>query len=79
MPLRRSLAAVTLLFLVVCPRLSAQTTYATITGTVTDLTGGVIKGATVVATNLDTAVETKTTTNRTACTPSPSFAKVRTR
>ena len=63
MPLRRSLAAVTLLVLVVCPRLSAQTTYATLTGTVTDSSGGVIKGAVVVATNVDTSVTTKTTTN----------------
>ena len=63
MPLVRSLTAVTLLFLVVCPRLSAQTTYATITGTVTDSSGGVIKGAVVVATNVETSVATKTTTN----------------
>ena len=41
----------------------AQTTYATITGTVTDSTGGVIKGATVVATNVETSVTTKTVTN----------------
>ena len=41
----------------------AQTTYATITGTVTDSAGGVIKGATVVATNVDTAVTTKATSN----------------
>ena len=60
MPLVRSLTAVTLLFLVVCPRLSAQTTYATITGTVTDSSGGVIKGAAVVATNVETSVTTKT-------------------
>ena len=63
MPLVRPLTAVTLLFLVVCPRLSAQTTYATITGTVTDSSGGVIKGAVVVATNIETSVTTKTTTN----------------
>ena len=41
----------------------AQTTYATITGTITDSTGGVIKGATVVATNDETGVATKTTSN----------------
>ena len=57
----------------------AQTTYATITGTVTDSSGGVINGATVVATNLDTAVETKTTTNSDGVYPSPSFVKVHTR
>lgn len=42
---------------------SAQTTYATITGTVTDTSGGVIKGAAVVATNVETSVPTRTTTN----------------
>jgi outer membrane receptor protein involved in Fe transport len=57
-----------MLFLVVClagipAALWAQTTYATITGTVTDSSGAVIKGATVVATNVETSVQTKTTTN----------------
>jgi hypothetical protein len=42
---------------------AAQTTYATITGTVTDASGGVIAGAAVVATNVETSVATKTTTN----------------
>ena len=60
MPLRRSLAAVTLLFLVVCPRLSAQTTYASVTGTVTDKlsSSAVVTGAAVVATNVETSVAT---------------------
>jgi len=43
---------------------AAQTTYATITGTVTDSSGGVIGGADVVATNVETSIATKTTTNR---------------
>jgi hypothetical protein len=60
----RSFAAFTLIVLALAPvSAAAQTTYATITGTVTDPTGAVIRGATVVATNVETAVETKTTTN----------------
>lgn len=56
--------AVILLAAILTPSsLTAQTTYATITGTVTDSSGAVIRGASVVATNLDTAVITKTTTN----------------
>jgi hypothetical protein len=42
---------------------AAQTTYATITGTVTDASGAVIDNATVVATNVETSVTTKTTTH----------------
>jgi len=42
---------------------AAQTTYATITGTVTDSSGGVIDGAEVVATNVETSIATKTATN----------------
>src|ERR687896_42999 len=61
---RSSLAALTLLLLALsAPTVTAQTTYATITGTVTDMSGGVINGATVVAMNVETAVTTKTTTN----------------
>src|SRR5438067_4541222 len=43
---------------------SAQTTYATITGTVTDGSGAVIQGATVIARNVETSVPTTTITNR---------------
>jgi hypothetical protein len=63
---RRSLAAGTILVLVLALAalpVQAQTTYATITGTVTDASGAVIKGAAVVATNVETSVTTKTTTN----------------
>ena len=61
---RSGLAVLSLVLLTLNPAaLTAQTTYATITGTVTDSSGGVIKGAAVVATNLDTSVTTKTTTN----------------
>jgi len=60
----RSLAFVLVLFLAFTARpASAQTTYATITGTVTDGSGAVIPGATVVATNVETGVTTSTTTN----------------
>ena len=44
--------------------LSAQTNRATITGTVTDTTGAVVAGAEVTATNLDTNVATKTTSDQ---------------
>ena len=42
---------------------AAQTTYATVTGTVTDVSNAVVTGATVVATNVETSVATRTTTN----------------
>ena len=59
-----SLAASTIFFLALAAGpAGAQTTYATITGTVTDASGGVIKGAAVVATNVETSVTTRTTTN----------------
>ena len=60
----RSLAAGTIVLLALAASpVEAQTTYATLTGTVTDSSGGVIKGAVVVATNVETSVTTKTTTN----------------
>src|SRR5262245_3139030 len=60
----RVLAASTLVYLVITASpAAAQTTYATITGTVTDSSGGVIGGAEVVATNVETSIATKTTTN----------------
>ena len=42
---------------------AAQTTFATITGSVTDSSGAVVRGAAVTATNVETSVVTKTTTN----------------
>ena len=61
---RPGLAALSLVFLSLTPAaITAQTTYATITGTVTDSSGAVIRGAAVTATNVETAVATKTTTN----------------
>src|SRR5438552_255000 len=60
----RSLASSIVLGLVfMAPPAAAQTTYATITGTVTDSSGGVIAGAEVAATNVETSITTKTTTN----------------
>jgi hypothetical protein len=51
------------LFLVTPGVVAAQTTFATITGTVTDSSGAVIRGAAVSATNVETSVVTKATTN----------------
>jgi outer membrane receptor protein involved in Fe transport len=62
-PLRWLAAGTIVLLAVAVSPVEAQTTYATLTGTVTDSSGGVIKGAAVVATNVDTSVTTKTTTN----------------
>jgi hypothetical protein len=57
-------AALSLILLTLAPAaLPAQTTFATITGTVTDSSGAVIRGAAVTATHIETAVATKTTTN----------------
>src|SRR6185437_5499861 len=62
--LLRALAATVALVLVAAWPAAAQTTFATITGTVTDTSGGVIGGAEVVATNVETSIATKTTTNQ---------------
>jgi outer membrane receptor protein involved in Fe transport len=65
--LPRSLAVPLLAVLVIVPltpvAIHAQTTYASITGTVTDSTGAVIPGAAVVATNVETGVVTRTASN----------------
>jgi outer membrane receptor protein involved in Fe transport len=61
---RPTFAAFIVMLLALAPAsLGAQTTYASITGTVTDASGAVIRGATVVATNVETSVTTQTTTN----------------
>ena len=61
---RPALAALSLLLIALTPSpVSAQTTFATITGTVTDSSGAVIRNAAVEATNVETSVVTKTTTN----------------
>ena len=57
-------ATVSLLFLsVFAATAPAQTTFATITGTVTDSTGAAVPGVAVVATNLATRVQTITRSN----------------
>src|SRR5215470_4831504 len=56
-------ASILVLLAITASPAAAQTTYATITGTVTDSSGGVIGGAEVVATNVETSIATKTTTN----------------
>ncbi|MBW8746062.1 MAG: carboxypeptidase regulatory-like domain-containing protein, partial [Acidobacteria bacterium] len=54
----------TMLLLAVCSSFAmAQTITGSINGTVTDASGAVIPNASVVATNVDTGVETPTTTN----------------
>ena len=59
----RTVATMIVLILTSAWPAAAQTTFATITGTVTDSSGGVIAGAEVAATNVDTSIATKTTTN----------------
>jgi len=59
----RTVAAMMVLMLASAWPAAAQTTFATMTGTVTDSSGGVIAGAEVVATNVETSIATKTTTN----------------
>ena len=59
----RTLAAMIVFLLASAWAAAAQTTFATITGAVTDSSGGVIAGAEVAATNVETSITTKTTTN----------------
>ena len=59
------LISATLLCLMLCPVLSAQTTNASLGGTVADASGAVVPGASVTATRIDTGVETKAITNET--------------
>src|SRR4051812_29023277 len=65
MPTFRSrLATLSLVVFALAPAaVAAQTTFAAITGTVTDSSGAVIRNAAVTATNVETSVVTKTTTN----------------
>lgn len=51
------------LFALATGQASAQTTYAAITGTVTDTSGAVVAGATVLATHADSSFATTTATN----------------
>ena len=57
---RPGLAALSLVLLTLNPAaITAQTTFATITGTVTDSSGAVVRGAAVTATNVETSVAHK--------------------
>jgi len=62
--MRRALAWSSFFQLLLTGALWAQTNRAAITGTVTDTTGAVIAGVEVTASNLDTNVATKTTSNQ---------------
>src|SRR5262245_17605062 len=57
-------ALIALCILSAFSNLSAQTTFATITGTVHDPSGGAVAGATVTATHAETGVTWTATTNK---------------
>jgi hypothetical protein len=59
----RSLLLCCAALLVFCGAAMSQTTFATITGTVVDPTGGVVANAAVEATHLETNIKTRTTSN----------------
>src|SRR5262245_10325246 len=59
----RLAAAALAVTLVMAPAADAQVLYGTITGTVTDSTGGALRGATVVAINVETGVTKETVTD----------------
>src|SRR5215475_4039040 len=64
-PVGRRIAHILAISLLATATLSAQESRATLTGTVTDPQGSPIPGATVVAKNVATNIETKTSTNET--------------
>ena len=59
----RFLLGVVLLLLALAPTTYSQTTFASITGSVTDATGAVVPGATVTATNVETNIKTTVKSN----------------
>jgi len=59
----RFLLGVVLLLLALAPATYSQTTFASITGSVTDATGAVVPGATVIATNVETNIKTSVKSN----------------
>jgi hypothetical protein len=59
----RLAAAALAVLLVIAPAADAQVLYGTITGTVTDSTGGALRGATVLAINVETGVTKETVTD----------------
>jgi Carboxypeptidase regulatory-like domain len=60
---KRSVSAVLSLFWLISPSLFAQTTNATLGGTVTDSSGALIPGVSITATNTQTGIVTKLVTN----------------
>ena len=60
---RRKFTAVTLLLLAAALAAHGQTTFATVTGTVTDQSGAVVAEAKVTATNVATGIETSALSN----------------
>src|SRR5258707_4477490 len=54
-----------LLLWVIAVPVGAQTTTGSIVGTITDASGGVIAGASITITNMDTGIAVKTTTDNT--------------
>src|SRR5215471_13038298 len=63
--MKRLIAAVSFLLLIVFTNSFAQTTNATLGGTVSDATGALIPGVTVTATNTQTGIVTSVVTNET--------------
>jgi hypothetical protein len=61
--LLKTLFAVVIAVLLSCTLAEAQTVTASITGTITDPSGAVVPGASIVAHNVDTGVDTPTTSN----------------
>jgi hypothetical protein len=71
--MKRFLAAATLLFLVVLTNTFAQTTNATLGGTVSDVSRALIPGVTVTTTNTQTGIVSTTLTNETGAYNFPSL------
>ena len=69
----RACLGVFLLLVFLLPSAFGQGTGASLTGTVQDASGGVLPGATVIARNVDTGVETRTTSNNTGSYTFPSL------
>jgi hypothetical protein len=62
---RRLLASAAMAALFLCPNTSAQSVNAIVSGTVTDVTGALLPGVLLTATNIETGVITTTHTNET--------------
>ena len=71
--MKRLIAAVSFLLLIVFTNSFAQTTNATLGGTVSDSTGALIPGVTVTATNTQTGIVTTGLTNETGAYNFPSL------